>query len=421
MSNKASDNVLPKIPLTPKKKKHIKEQSNKSNNIQNEQTSSNTTQKTDDIITPKPIIKKEVKIIDEVTKNSKRIQVIKKKVYKIIFVYNNEDFYITVKLNTLIKNVRNSICQLIGLNINKISLVYNDVVIDESHDNKTVDEFFNLKNIKFRPIVYIIKKRSIEMESSHFNIIPKNYNYKIRIQNYPINQENNFQSKDNLDNIINNFFKNYYSVNNNNNNLENIYHYKIEEESLNEEEEEKEEEEKEEKEEEKDEKEEKKEKEEEKEENKKPIEEVIPTYIVCFSSQDIAFDFNRYINILKIVNPIFKEVKSNIIIPRKVIKTRNKPNTIKGFIKYGVDYGLEEGMDLRKRNSKILKLVRQKYLKKEELRKLQKSSSQESITGIGPYLSILDKERLQRKEDKKKWINPDGFISCVGKYSGIKL
>ena len=416
MSNKASDNVLPKIPLTAKKKKHIKEQSNKSNNIQNEQTSSNTTQKTDDIITPKPIIKKEVKIIDEVTKNSKRIQVIKKKVYKIIFVYNNEDFYITVKLNTLIKNVRNSICQLIGLNINKISLVYNDVVIDESHDNKTVDEFFNLKNIKFRPIVYIIKKRSIEMESSHFNIIPKNYNYKIRIQNYPINQENNFQSKDNLDNIINNFFKNYYSVNNNNNNLENIYHYKIEEESLNEneEEEEKEEEEKEEKEEEKDEK-------EEKEENKKPIEEVIPTYIVCFSSQDIAFDFNRYINILKIVNPIFKEVKSNIIIPRKVIKTRNKPNTIKGFIKYGVDYGLEEGMDLRKRNSKILKLVRQKYLKKEELRKLQKSSSQESITGIGPYLSILDKERLQRKEDKKKWINPDGFISCVGKYSGIKL
>ena len=415
MSNKASDNVLPKIPLTAKKKKHIKEQSNKSNNIQNEQTSSNTTKKPDDIITPKPIIKKEVKIIDEVTKNSKRIQVIKKKVYKIIFVYNNEDFYITVKLNTLIKNVRNSICQLIGLNINKISLVYNDVVIDESHDNKTVDEFFNLKNIKFRPIVYIIKKRSIEMESSHFNIIPKNYNHKIRIQNYPINQENNFQSKDNLDNIINNFFKNYYSVNNNNNNLENIYHYKIEEESLNEnEEEEKEEEEKEEKEEEKDEK-------EEKEENKKPIEEVIPTYIVCFSSQDIAFDFNRYINILKIVNPIFKEVKSNIIIPRKVIKTRNKPNTIKGFIKYGVDYGLEEGMDLRKRNSKILKLVRQKYLKKEELRKLQKSSSQESITGIGPYLSILDKERLQRKEDKKKWINPDGFISCVGKYSGIKL
>ena len=424
MSNKASDNVLPKIPLTAKKKKHIKEQSNKSNNIQNEQTSSNTTKKPDDIITPKPIIKKEVKIIDEVTKNSKRIQVIKKKVYKIIFVYNNEDFYITVKLNTLIKNVRNSICQLIGLNINKISLVYNDVVIDESHDNKTVDEFFNLKNIKFRPIVYIIKKRSIKMESSHFNIIPKNYNYKIRIQNYPINQENNFQSKDNLDNIINNFFKNYYSVNNNNNNLENIYHYKIEEESLNEneekeeKEEKEEEEEKEEKEEEKDEKE---EKEEEKEENKKPIEEVIPTYIVCFSSQDIAFDFNRYINILKIVNPIFKEVKSNIIIPRKVIKTRNKPNTIKGFIKYGVDYGLEEGMDLRKRNSKILKLVRQKYLKKEELRKLQKSSSQESITGIGPYLSILDKERLQRKEDKKKWINPDGFISCVGKYSGIKL
>ena len=53
--------------------------------------------KSDDLII-KSLKQKNVKIIDEITKNSKRIKIIKKKVYKIIFVFRNEDFYITVKL-----------------------------------------------------------------------------------------------------------------------------------------------------------------------------------------------------------------------------------------------------------------------------------------------------------------------------------
>ncbi len=187
--------------------------------------------------------------------------------------------------------------------------------------------------------------------------------------------------------------------NNNNNNLENIYHYKIEDESQY-----------------------KMEEEEEDEENKLQTEQEPPTYIVCFSSQDIAFDFNRYMNMLKIINPTFKEIKSNIIMPKKVIKkTRNNQNATRSYIKYGVDYGLEEGTDLMKRNNKILNLVRLNFLKKAELKKLRKSNSQESITGLGPYLSFTEIERIQKKEDKKKWINPEGFISCVGKYSGIKI
>ena len=188
-------------------------------------------------------------------------------------------------------------------------------------------------------------------------------------------------------------------MNNNNNNLENIYHYKIEDESQY-----------------------KVEEEEEDEENKLQTEQEPPTYIVCFSSQDIAFDFNRYVNMLKIINPTFKEIKSNIIMPKKVIKkTRNNQNATRSYIKYGVDYGLEEGTDLMKRNNKILNLVRLNFLKKAELKKLRKSNSQESITGLGPYLSFTEIERIQKKEDKKKWINPEGFISCVGKYSGIKI
>ena len=374
MSKKVSDNILPKISSSSKKKKQIKNQNSKLNNIKYEQKSSVISKTIENVIIPKPAIKKKVKIIDEVTKFSNKIEVIKKKVYKINFVFNTEDYYITVKLNTLIKNIRSSICQLIGVSINKVCLEYQDTIIDESNDEKTVGEYFDLKNIKFRPIVYVKKKFSVESDLSYFNIIPKNYNYKVRIQNYPINKENNYESKDNLDKIINNFFKNYYSVNNNNNNLENIYHYKIEDESQY------------------------KMEEEEDEENKLQTEQEPPTYIVCFSSQDIAFDFNRYVNMLKIINPTFKEIKSNIIMPKKVIKkTRNKQNATRSYIKYGVDYGLEEGTDLMKRNNKILNLVRLNFLKKAELKKLRKSNSQESITGLGPYLSFTEIE-LSRYE-----------------------
>ena len=64
---------------------------------------------------------------------------------------------------------------------------------------------------------------------------------------------------------------------------------------------------------------------------------------------------------------------------------------------------------MKKRNTKILKIIRNNYLQKEKLKKLKKNNSQSSITGIGPYLSLIDKERLAQKEDKKKWISPEGY------------
>ena len=396
MSNAKQNNILPKIQSKTKKHKQTKNVTNKTKNNQNDIISPNNILKSSDNLNAQNhTAKTEVKIIDEVKQNSKRIDVIKKKVYKIIFVFRNEDFYITVKLNTLIKNMRNAICQLIGMNVKKISLMYQDVEIDESYDEKTVEEYFNLKYIKYRPIVYIKKKFILEAESSAFNSIPKNYNYKVKIQNFPISREKNFESSDSIDNVVNNFFKSYYSINNNNNNLENIYHYKIENVLLDSNQE---------------------------EENKVPNDNDNHSYIVCFSSQDIAFDFNRYINALKLVNNIFKDVKANIIQnPKKVIKVRTNQNTVRTTIKYGIDYGLEDETDLKKRNSKLLKLVRINFLKKEQLKKVRRNNSQSNITGVGPYLSLIDKERLEEKENRKKWMSPEGFISCVGKYSGIQI
>ena len=67
-----------------------------------------------------------------------------------------------------------------------------------------------------------------------------------------------------------------------------------------------------------------------------------------------------------------------------------------------------------------MKLIRNNFLKRKLLKK-EKNNSQIFINISGPYLSSFDKDIIEQKENKKKWINPEGFISCVGKYSGIQL
>ena len=123
---------------------------------------------------------------------------------------------------------------------------------------------------------------------------------------------------------------------------------------------------------------------------------------------------------MQLVNNSFKDVKANIIqIPKKPLKIKTNQNTVRTTIKYGIDYGLEDETNMTKRNNKILKLVRINFLKKEQLKKVRRNNSQSNITGVGPYLSVIDKERLEEKENRKKWLSPEGFISCVGKFSGI--
>ena len=383
MSTKPSKNILPKIGSHDRAEKKTRNNTNKNNDYQTINSSQRSNyNKVNNINVQNLLTSTSVKVIDEVSKSSNRIDIIKKKIYKIIFVFRNEDFSLTVKLKTLIKDLKKEVCQLIGLNEEKLSLMYQDVEIDETYNDKTVDEYFDLKNIKFRPIVYIKRKFLIENgESLHFNLIPKNYDYKIKIQNIP--------SGESIDKIVNNFFKTYYSLKNNNNNLENMYNYKIENILLDDSEE-------------------------------KISEMDNHSYIVCFSSQDIAFDFNRYMSALKILNHKLKEVKSSIIpIAKKKIKLIKKPNTVK-VIRYGVDYTSDEP-NLAKRNIKILQLIRSNYLEKEKIKRMKKNYSQSNITGTGPYLSQIDKERIEMKENRKKWISPEGFISCVGKYSGIQI
>ena len=334
-----------------------------------------------------------IEIINELGKNGLKQYKLVPNVYKIIFVVRNEDFYISVKPNSTIKNLRLAISKLINIDIKQISIVYEDKEISTLEDDKTVNKFFNFKKLRSRPIIYIKKKfisnNASTDELSNF-LFKKNYNNKVKITNFPSITDIKIPIEQNINNFINEFFKKNSSVNlgdNNTNNENNLY--KIETGNENEEDQ--------------------------KNNN---------IYIIGFPSPDLAFDFNRYLNSQKIINPIFKDIKSNIISMNKrsselkKSKSNSKNNSPKN-LRYGIDYNLDEN-NLTKRNSNFLKLIRKNYLMRKELKR-EKNNSQIFVNVSGPYLSSFDKERIEEKENRKKWINPEGFISCVGKYSGIQL
>ena len=329
-------------------------------------------------------------IIDETGIDKKKKPIVPK-VYKIIIVFRNEDFYITAKPDTSIKNLRLSISKLINLETKQIGMIYNDKEINTSNDDKTISTYFNFKKMRSRPIIYIRKKcifNNIDDPSSGYYLFKKNFNNRVKVTNFPPINDIKCTIDDNINNVIINFFKNYSSygeeISENN-------QYKIELGN-----------------------------------DKIDGKNDFTSYIIGFPSPDLAFDFNRYISSLKLINPVFKDVKSNIISMKKRScdhKQNNLNNNnkmiLKGNLRYGIDYNLEE-TDLTKRNTEILKLIRNNFLQRNNLKK-EKNKSQIFINATGPYLSSFDKDRIEEKENRKKWICPEGFISCVGKYSGIQL
>lgn len=333
-----------------------------------------------------------IEIINELKKNEIEHYKLNQNIYKIIFVFRNEDFYITVKLNSLIKDLRLAISKLINLDISQIAMVYEDKQIDISNDFKTVNEYFNLRKMRSRPIIYIKKKfvsNNATLDGSSNFIFKKNYNNKVKITNFPSIYDINVPIDENINNVINDFFKNNSSLGGETKIDNGQYRIEVENENG---------------------------------EDKKDKD--INTYIIGFISPDLAFDFNRYLNSLKLINPIYKDMKSNIISIKKKssdlkLKNENNTNSPKGNIRYGVDYNLDE-VNLTKRNDNILKLIRNNFLIRKQLKK-EKNNSQLYVNVSGPYLSPFEKERIEEKENKKKWISPKGFISCVGKYSGIQL
>jgi hypothetical protein len=98
-------------------------------------------------------------------------------------------------------------------------------------------------------------------------------------------------------------------------------------------------------------------------------------YHVCFNYEDIAFDFKRYILVLKRTNKIYENVEVKTIIPNESIK----------------------------KSSLLLSNLNKK-----------KNFISAYYVNQGPYLSDFERKNKENKNDKKNWINKKGFISSVG-------
>jgi len=101
----------------------------------------------------------------------------------------------------------------------------------------------------------------------------------------------------------------------------------------------------------------------------------LDVYHVCFNYEDIAFDFKRYILLLKRTNKNYQNVEVKTIIPVETIK----------------------------QSSLLLSNLNKK-----------KTFISAYYVNQGPYLSDYERKINESKNDKKNWINKKGFISSVG-------
>ena len=278
--------------------------------------------------------------------------------YKIIFIYKNEDHYITLKPNCKISDIKEIVSKEINLDKDKIILIYKDKEMDEINRNMPVNKIINFSKLKSRPIIYVKKKyinnNSINgLDIYKFNAL--NYENKIKIINYPTMSNSNLSVDEDLFNIVSDFCKNNsitsaFQIEKNDDNPDLIYH------------------------------------------------------LISFASSDIVFDFNRYFTSLKISNSIFKDTKAVMILSKR--KIRNIVNN--SF----------DGKKIRKRSNN--EVYEQKKKNGEMKRNLLNMNINRYINNSGPYITPYDQFKNDEKENKKKWLNPKGFITSVNKYSGIR-
>ena len=303
--------------------KKIIEQSNLNNKNENEE-------KVKKIENKNHIIK--VKIVDELPKDAVLENKIKNTIYKIIFVFHNQDNFISVKPELKIINLIKKISKKLDISIEKLSFNYKDFEITDKYNDMTVKEFFNFPINKSRPIIYVKIKQNynnnsqnnLNGENEKYSLFyKKNYDNKVKIMNYPSMMDINIGANDDIYNIINTFLKesnivsdftcerneetkdNKTKASNDNNdsnnndlisninsdNNTNLLENKSESNINN------------------------------NNDNNKSI-----VYYIGFPSPDIAFDFNRYMNSLRLMNPTFKNIKTIFISSKKKSPKKIKLN-----------------------------------------------------------------------------------------------
>jgi hypothetical protein len=429
LNNNKTNETEPKNKGNKSKKKGKKPKKNTDSNKDKNNVGNNNDNK--DQIKPEPKVEViETKVVNELPKNDVLENKIVNVIYKIVYVYNNQDNYMKVKPELKIINIINRISKKLNVSQDQLILSYRDQDINGKYYDMTVKEFFNFPKNKSRPILYVRIKQNkdsnnIKVSSSaefeKYIFCKKNYDNKIKIMNYPSLTDLNVGINDDIYSIVNEFLKevnvtsdftcerkeenNKNDINadsKSNNNDEQNSNLNNENNML--------------------------------EENKSDINlnnnndgnKNTVIYIIGFPSPDLAFDFNRYMNSLRLMNPTFKNIKIQVLLSRKKSKknrtindeTSSKKNNHN--YRYGASLNLEE-QDLEKRNIEILNIVRNNFLNN-RMNEIMKGNNNSNYLNIStPYTTPYDERIKEIHENKKKWLSPKGFISSVNKYSGIHI
>ena len=347
------------------------------------------------------------KIIDELPKNE--IYEVKniKTVYRLVFVFKNEDGFINVKPDLKIFNVIKRISKKIGIPQEKFYIKYNDDIISEKDYDTTVKQFFDFPKNKSRPILYVKMKTSNNNNSftnntnlsNSYDALNKSNLYgkssylnKVRITNYPSSLDLNVSPDDDIYNIVNSFFKelkinsDFYVEKKEEEKKQNVHQENLEDDNF-------------------------------------AISDNINTICyVSFPTPDIAFDFKRYLTILKLINPTFKDIKMELLIGSKKSSKKNKQifteeHNIKNLM--GIYKGLE-GENPEAKNKEVIAKIRNNYINN-QMNKINNINIYRYgyLNSASPYSTPYEEVIKEKHENRKKWLNPKGFISSVNKYSGI--
>ena len=352
----------------------------------------------------------EAKVIDELPKNKILVNKKIKTVYRLVYVFRNEDGYVNANLDNKMIDVIKKISKKLDIADDKLYIKYNDKKITENDNDLTVKKFFNFPKNKSRPILYVkIKTDSIikiEKMSKSYDATNKsslnnqssyiNYPNRVKIENYPSSQNINSSNSEDIYSIINSFLKegniksdffvekkekekDIYNAN-----LEDTDF--VEENKL------------------------------ESNENNNNI-----TYFVGFPTPDIAFDFKRYMNIFKLINPSFKDIKIQLLLGKKKSKRKlvdifeepSKNNYI------GI-YSNLEAENPEEKNKEVIAKIRNNYINNQMKRMNNINIFRYGyLNSSSPYSTPYDEIIKDKHENRKKWLNPKGFITSVNKYSGI--
>ena len=104
----------------------------------------------------------------------------------------------------------------------------------------------------------------------------------------------------------------------------------------------------------------------------------LESYNVSFSRSDLAFDFKKFLTILKKVNELYKDIEIDVDIPKNNIQNSILNNNNKKYKKF--------------------KIASAEHYKKQ----------------LGDYFTWSDIKRIQSMEAREKWIDQKGFYNSAG-------